>query len=484
MISRVSKEFTGHPLLFVHEAAKIAPNKLSLAVGSRSYTFQEASNAILSLAEYLRSSGVSRGQVVAIDFPPDIDFLAKHALFLIGAASCSVFGFQQVPGGLEYDWLVSVPGKHTESSNTLILPEGSVSPTSALKLDDFDLDSLADDQTVLLILTSGTTGSFKPVALTNKQISARVSAYQGQLNLHLSRLSLIYNSGVGLFVQLAQFTKLEAALFADGGSDAVMKIIEIHKPRTLVLSPLQLSALLDHPRASNYLCYIEEFVITGAHVSPRLIARVSLVSPGSSVRVSYGSNETGIVAQYVRGSSDNFELVGPPVPGAEIEIVDAKGEVVRAGEIGIVRTKTLYMASQYHNEIIETAKAFRQGWFYPGDLGFLDDQGYLHLSGRDSDVINAGGVKINPRQLEERVLSLEGISDCAGVEVIDPSGVSAFGLAVVGSENIDLMRLEKLLKSYFPFSYPTVYRQLDELPKNRNGKADISAIKASFEEGK
>jgi acyl-coenzyme A synthetase/AMP-(fatty) acid ligase len=189
------------------------------------------------------------------------------------------------------------------------------------------------------------------------------------------------------------------------------------------------------------------------------------------------------VAEGTRDKTSESGLVGPPVSGAEIQIVDEQGERVPSGETGIVRARTPYMASEYHNDIIETAKAFRQGWFYPGDLGYLDDRGSLHLSGRTSDVINAGGVKINPRQVEERVLSLEGISECAGVEVMGPSGVSEFGLAVVGPEGIDLTRLEKLLIGYFPFSYPTVYKQLEELPRNRNGKADLSAIKSRFEEG-
>jgi acyl-coenzyme A synthetase/AMP-(fatty) acid ligase len=114
-------------------------------------------------------------------------------------------------------------------------------------------------------------------------------------------------------------------------------------------------------------------------------------------------------------------------------------------------------------------------------LGYLDEEGNLHLAGRTSDVINAGGVKISPHYVESKVLTLDGISDCAGVEIMGPSGISAFGLAVVGEENIDLVRLEKLLKSYFPFGSPSVYKQVAQLPRNQNGKTDKAVLKAMLE---
>jgi acyl-coenzyme A synthetase/AMP-(fatty) acid ligase len=140
------------------------------------------------------------------------------------------------------------------------------------------------------------------------------------------------------------------------------------------------------------------------------------------------------------------------------------------------------MASYYHNDMMESARSFRDGWFYSGDLGYLDPQGNLHLAGRTSAVINAGGVKINPHDVEQKVMTLDGISACAGVEVAGPSGVNVFGLAVVGVGEVDLVRLEKLVKSYFPFGHPTVYKQVEELPRNQNGKTDKAALKTMFEQ--
>lgn len=470
-----------HPLLVIHEAAKIAPEKLALIVDDTRYTFLEATTAILSLAKHLRNRGVSAGDLVAIDLPMDFDFLAKHALFLLGASSCSLYGFLKVPDGLEPTWLVTVSGKHPEAKGTILLAPGAVSVDPTVGLGDFDLTLFKDQQPAMLIYTSGTTGSFKAVALSNSQLVGRVASYRDSDSDMVSRLSLIFNSGVGLFVQLEQLSRFVPAMFASNNESGMLAILDAAKVDSFVASPRQLLELINLPAVALRLESIKQFAVTGSLVSPGQVSMLLAAAPKAEIKVFYGANETGVVAESTKNYSSAPDLVGPPVPGAEIQVVDEQGEIVPGGELGIVRTKTPYMASEYHNEIIETAKAFRQGWFYPGDLGYLDEQGFLHLAGRANDVINAGGVKINSHQVEQRVLSLEGISDCAGVEVIAPSGVSAFGLAVVGPGRIDLTRLEKLLKSYFPFSHPTVYRQLDELPKNRNGKVDRRILRAQME---
>jgi acyl-coenzyme A synthetase/AMP-(fatty) acid ligase len=468
-----------HPLLVIHEAAKLAPNELALVVDTKRYTYLEASAAILALATHLINQGVSEGDLVAIDLPMDMDFRAKHALFLVGAASCSLFGFAKVPDGLDADWLVTVSKKHPEEEKTIVLAPGSIHLSLSLGIDDFVSGAVKDSEQLMLIYTSGTTGAFKAVPITSEQFEGRVRSYRGSV-VPLTRLSLIYNSGVGLFLQLEQLSRLKPAMFASNSEEGIRGALDAGHVESLFASPRQLLGLLEISSLGPRIRAIREFGVTGNLVTGQQIALLRSAAPQASMKVLYGANETGAVAENTEQGFYEPDLVGLPLPGAEIQVVDEQGELVRTGEIGIVRTKTPYMASEYHNEIIETAKAFRHGWFYPGDLGYLDERGSLHLSGRASDVINAGGVKINPRQVEERVLSLEGISDCAGVEVMGPSGVSAFGLAVVSPESIDLARLEKLLRSYFPFSHPTIYRQLDELPKNRNGKTDKLAIKALF----
>lgn len=470
-----------HPFLLIHEAARLTPDALGLVVDAKSYSFAETSVAILSMADYLRSRGISRGDLVAVDLPMDFDVIAKHALFLLGAQSCSLFGFLKVPKGLEPDWLITAPGKHPASNNTLILEPGAISLDPNLKLSDFDIGFIRSDRPALLIYTSGTTGSSKAVVMTDSQLAGRVHAYQEVVSQDGLSVGLIYNSGVGLFIQLEQLSRGKPIVFASNRLDAIQAVLFKLEPTGYVASPTQLIMLLNDPEISAHLSEVQEYFVTGSVVSQPQLSRLRSASPNARVVSTFGSNETGLVTFSELDPSVSTYFVGSAVMGAEIEIVDEQGEAVADGEVGTVRTKTDYMASQYHNDIYETAKSFRGGWFYPGDMGYLDEEGGLHLAGRAGDIINAGGVKINPHEVEQRVLSLDGISDCAGVEVLGPSGVSAFGLAVVGEGKIDLVRLENLLKSYFPFGYPTVFQQLSKLPRNQNGKTDKSALKSMMQ---
>lgn len=470
-----------HPLLLIHEGARVAPNDLGLVVDTKHYSFLEASVAIYSMANFLRARGVSRGDLVAIDLPMDFDFLAKHALFLLGATSCSLFGFLKVPEGLDPTWLVSVPGKHSHSEKTLVVEPGSIALNQNLSVADFDLSFVRADRPALLIYTSGTTGSGKAVVITDGQLEGRVQSYQQERSPQASRLGLVYNSGVGMFTQLEQLSRLKPILFASNRLDSILAVLEKAPVSGFVASPIQLMALLSYSEIADQISASEEFVITGSLVLPSQFEKLQTAAPKAKIRIFFGANETGAVTMFIRTASSPAALVGTPVPGAEIEVVDEAGIVVADGEIGIVRTKTTYMSSYYYNDIYETAKSFMSGWFYPGDMGYLDQEGNLHLAGRASDVINAGGVKINPHAIETKVLTLDGIFDCAGVEVPGPNGVSAFGLAVVSEVEVDLARLEKLLKSYFPFSPPTVYKQISELPRNQNGKIDKAFLQSMFQ---
>lgn len=470
-----------HPLLLIHEAARVAPGELGLVVDAKQYSYLEASVAIFSMADFLRSRGVSRGDLVAIDLPMDLDLLAKHALFLLGATSCSLFGFIKVPEGLDPTWLVTVPGKHPLSEQTLFFEIGGVPLKPEMSIEDFDLGFVLAERPAMLIFTSGTTGSNKAVVITDSQLEGRVRAYgQPEENLKI-RASLIYNSGVGLFTQLEQLTHLKPIVFASSDSASMLAVMNQVRVSALVASPVQLVALLKIPEIATHLGEVEEFVVSGSLVSSHQLEALRTAVPKATIRTFYGANETGAVAECVRDSLDSSGLVGKPVSEAQIEIISDDGGLVSAGEIGVVRTKTPYMASYYYNEMMESAKAFRAGWFYPGDMGFLDHEGQLHLAGRASYVINAGGVKINPHNIETKVLSLDGITECAGVEIIGPAGISAFALAVVGKETIDLVRLEKLIKSYFPFGYPSVYKQVAALPRNQNGKIDKAALREMLE---
>jgi acyl-coenzyme A synthetase/AMP-(fatty) acid ligase len=140
------------------------------------------------------------------------------------------------------------------------------------------------------------------------------------------------------------------------------------------------------------------------------------------------------------------------------------------------------MAREYFNDVNQTARSFVGDWFVSGDLGLIDLDDNLVLLGRSTDLVNAGGLKINPVFVETKLRTLEGVMDCAGIEVSSVKGITEFAVAVVGQEQLDLVRLSNLLKSYFPRTHPTVYAQIEAIPRNQNGKVDRSKLRSWFEQ--
>ena len=128
------------------------------------------------------------------------------------------------------------------------------------------------------------------------------------------------------------------------------------------------------------------------------------------------------------------------------------------------------MADRYLGNAEASARAFKDGWFYPGDLGFIRPDGGLSLAGRDSEILNAGGVKVDPNRLDHFALTIPGVRDASSFEYETSSGVPAVGIALVADDDIDVNGLLADLKAEFSTAAPSLVARVDAIPRTRNGK--------------
>jgi acyl-CoA synthetase (AMP-forming)/AMP-acid ligase II len=160
--------------------------------------------------------------------------------------------------------------------------------------------------------------------------------------------------------------------------------------------------------------------------------------------------------------------VGAPRTGMDIAILDEAGAHVECGEI-CVRGPGVF-AGYFQNDAANE-KAFRQGWFHTGDLGFLDPQGFLHITGRASDMFISGGSNIYPREVEEALLTHPAVAECAVVGLPDPrwgeSGVACLVLRAPTAPEALLAHLEGRLARY---KHPRRFVTWEALPKSAYGK--------------
>ena len=157
----------------------------------------------------------------------------------------------------------------------------------------------------------------------------------------------------------------------------------------------------------------------------------------------------------------------------ETRVVDEDGEPVAPGEVGEIVHRSPHAMTGYYEDPSKTANAFRGGWFHSGDLGVLDDEGYLYVVDRKKDMIKSGGENVASREVEEAIYEHPEVQEVAIFGVPDPRWIEAVAAAVVVREGSSLdgpAVIAFCRERLAGFKTPKHVVVLDELPKNASGK--------------
>lgn len=168
------------------------------------------------------------------------------------------------------------------------------------------------------------------------------------------------------------------------------------------------------------------------------------------------------------------DSVGRPIMFAEVRVVDAEGRDLPPGETGAIVGRSPSAVTAYFKNPEKTAETFRDGWLHTGDLGRIDEQGYLFINGRLKDVIVTGGQNVHAGEVEEAILSCAGVADCAVVGLSDPLWGEAVTAVVVPREGATLdpdAVIAHCRKTLAGFKTPKrVLLQSEPLPRTPTGK--------------
>ena len=148
------------------------------------------------------------------------------------------------------------------------------------------------------------------------------------------------------------------------------------------------------------------------------------------------------------------------------------------GEEGDIRYRGQGLASGYAGD--DSDGSFRAGWFSPGDQGHLTSEGALVLHGRTAEIVNVGGVKVDPAAVDAAVDGFPGVFDAGTFLIEQVPGVPELGLAIVAEASCDLRALDRLLRQRLPGKHPTVFGQVSVIPRNRMGKVERTRLTAEF----
>jgi long-chain acyl-CoA synthetase len=194
---------------------------------------------------------------------------------------------------------------------------------------------------------------------------------------------------------------------------------------------------------------------------------------GQIIYEGYGLTETSPFATYNHDSQYREESVGTPVDQVQIKIVNEKYQALPAGELGEIAIKGPNIMNGYFNRPEETARAIRDGWFLTGDIGRLDEAGYLYLVDRVKDMVNVSGFKVWPREVEEVLSRHAELSEAAVIGVPDPvsgEAVKAFVVMKEGARLTEKDLIEFCRSRMAVYKAPRYIEFIDALPRNPTGK--------------
>ena len=167
--------------------------------------------------------------------------------------------------------------------------------------------------------------------------------------------------------------------------------------------------------------------------------------------------------------------VGYILPDAQVQIVDPSDKQPTPGKEGIIRVRTEQGVSDYYGDPIASAEMFREGWFYPGDFGYVADDGLLVITGRQETRLNLGGNKVNPETVENVLAAFPSVNDAAVLTIPNALGIEEIYALIKPQSLLDEGALRahcqaRLDRPFVPVRFITV----DLVPRNESGKIDAA----------
>ncbi|MEA2477451.1 MAG: long-chain acyl-CoA synthetase [Actinomycetota bacterium] len=346
-----------------------------------------------------------------------------------------------------------------------------------------------DEDLAALMYTGGTTGRAKGVMLSHSNLwhagkSAEAASHVPGITRTLIPLPLSHSYGllvtvVGMHAQ-EPGTAVLMRWFDPAGW---LELVTQHQIQLSALVPSMIQMLLSMPLEDADLSSLR-YVVSGASPLPMdSMNEFERRVPGVKIREGYGLTESSAIISTMPPDHIKQGSVGVAVEGCEVKVVDDNGDEVPPGEIGeiIVRSGTVMLG--YWRADDATRTTVRDGWLYTGDMGRLDEDGYLWIVDRKKDLIIRGGFNVYPRDVEDALTEHPHVAVAAVVGRPDETygeEVVAFVQLVSGADTTAEQLVEFAKGRVGKYKYPREVRVVDSIPLTPVGKIDRKALRPSL----
>jgi len=475
------------PFLF---QAKLNPAALAICTPGAArerVSYGRLERMVNNVGKAALARGLARGQVAAIDIKDKI----FHAAVILGLARIGIVTVSArnptLPKELGVAAVICDAALPYRNAGTVMVADQSAWALDGdgAPLADERLYRVSEDDPCRITLTSGTTGEARGVAFSHKAVAAknaRLAFARGNRFPQCSRFycDLGLATDPGFRDMLHMLSKGGTIFYYGGDAESLIQAIDLYKIQAMIAAPSGLAEYLKFFEAySDVACGFDHILTSGASLSRSLSERVR-ARMCANLYSTYGSTETGGVAMApAHAIADVAGAVGFVTPGAAVEIVDEGGKALPAGREGSVRIRTAQTVTGYVGNPAEAETAFRDGWFYPGDIGALRDDRLLLILGREKEVLNLSGDKIRPGLVEDVLTAFAGIGEAAAFTQTDGLGIARLWAAVVPRSAIDQEALRRHCQERLGAAFaPVEFVVLDALPRGEGGKLDRQRLTA------
>lgn len=508
----------------LEDTARELPDRIAVIMGETRLPYAAVNAAANQVANGLASIGIQRGDKVALSCPnipyfPIVYYgilkagavvvplnvllkpreIAYHLQDSDAKAYFCFEGTEQLPMGkmgyagfqevdtCEHFFLITAnpaAPPPIEGTQTMGMLMGKQSPL-------FETVQTNADDTAVILYTSGTTGRPKGAELThsNMIMNARLADNlfdKVEHDVHLVVLPLFHSFGQSVQLNGGFYRGATLSLLPRFDPEAALAIMERDEVTYFAGVPTMYWALLNYPEASKFdlekIANNMRLAVSGGAAMPVEVMKAFEEKFNVVIQEGYGLSETSPVASFSRVDRERKPgSVGLPVWGVEIRIFDELDNEVPQGELGEIVIRGHNVMKGYYKKPEATAEAFSSGWFHTGDIGRLDEDGYIYIVDRVKDMIIRGGFNVYPREVEEVLMSHPQVSLAAVIGVPDDRYGEEVKAFIVPTADAELSSEELIAwskENMADYKYPRMVEFRDTLPMNATGKILKTELRA------
>ncbi len=494
------------------------PDQPAIVSGNSSTSYSQLYRRVAAMAHYMRYQlGLSAGERVAIAMENRAEYI--EIMFAVWHAGLVAVPINAKLHLSEFDYILQdseaavcftnqqLYKAFTHADCALVDSKITIIDVEArdysdlVKSEQLALQPRLANDLAWLFYTSGTTGRPKGAMQSHQNLYGIIRGFLSQVKA-VDCGDCIYHGapmshGGGYYI-LPYIAKGGTQLVPASGGFNVPELVDILQRHTNVsffAAPTMVKRLIEYPgiETANF-DHLATIIYGGGPMYQAILQHAHRLLGNKLVQI-YGQGECpmniSVLDQHQHQTLLNDQhqqrlaSVGLPYLGMQIQVVDASGNALAHGEPGeiIVSGETVMLG--YWRKPEATQQSLKNGWLYTGDIGYLDEEGFLYLTDRSKDVIISGGSNIYPREVEEVLLRHPQVSEASVIGVADDEWgeiivayISPLGEASLSSEHLD----QYCLKNMARFKRPKKYCFIDELPKNSTGKILKTQLRQHFQQ--